>query len=213
MHHSHQSEPSVEEALRLYRRLLEGDPVAPPDFANAFLNPLIAWLQRTNRQIDPMACEEAAGEAIFSFILNVAKYVPEDLEVAAFLRMAAKRDLLNLLRKESRHQRQRRDLRLVELEPAAGKYLEREDDPSLSLQIEEAKQERLPPNEVWQQLTEAERRFLERMQEGERSTSAFAAILGLTELSVEEQRREVKRVKDRLKKRLERTEGTHGRSP
>ena len=49
-----------------------------------------------------------------------------------------------------------------------------------------------------------EKRVLPLMQDGERHTSAYAEVLGITQLSPLEQAREVKRVKDRLKKRLER---------
>src|SRR5690348_15841032 len=68
MHDPHHSKPSADDALFLHQRLLERDPVAPADFAVAFLKPLIAWLRRTNPGVDPVACEEAAGEAIVCFL-------------------------------------------------------------------------------------------------------------------------------------------------
>lgn len=212
MHDPPLDEPSSEYALHLYRRLLERDAVAPADFAEAFLEPLIAWLQITNSSVDPMACAEAASEAIVGFVINPGIYDPKRLEVLAYLRMAARRDLLNLLRKERRHQRHRRDFRVVEHGTEDGKYLGTEDDPSLPMQIEEARQDQALPDELWQELTDVERLVWERMQQGERRTSVFAVVLGVTHLSVAEQRREVKRVKDRLKKRMERTVGKRGRS-
>jgi DNA-directed RNA polymerase specialized sigma24 family protein len=138
------SDLSADVARRLYQRLLERDPVAPADFAVAFLKPLIAWIRSTNPGIDPMACEEAAGEAIVRFLNDPTKYDPQRLQLEAFLRMAAQRDLLNLLRKERRHQQHRRDWKVVEQALENGKYLRRDDDPSLPLQMEEAKQ-RQPP--------------------------------------------------------------------
>lgn len=212
MHPPPHSELSAEDALCLHRRLLERDPVGPADFAAAFLKPLIAWLQTTHAGVDPMACEEAADEAIVGLLNNPTAYDPDRLGVEAFLRMAAQRDLLNLLRKERRHHRNRRDLKVVEHASADGKYLMREDDPSLPLQIEEAKEHRTPPDALWQPLTDVERRFWEQMEQGEWRTPAFAIILGITHLPASEQRREVKRVKDRLKKRLERSGGKRGRS-
>jgi hypothetical protein len=82
----------------------------------------------------------------------------------------------------------------------------------LPLQIEEARQRQAPPDAVWQRLTDVERCFLEQMQQGEWRNSVFAVILGVTHLSAGEQRREVKRVKDRLKKRMKRAGGKRGRS-
>ena len=72
--------------------------------------------------------------------------------------------------------------------------------------------DRLRRTALWQQLTDVERRFWEQMEQGEWRTPVFAVILGVTHLSAAEQRREVKRVKDRLKKRKERSGGKRGRS-
>lgn len=212
MHDPPSSKLSAKDALRLHRLLLERDPVAPADFAAAFLQPLIAWLQITHSRIDPMLCEEAVGEAILAFLNKPSQYDPQRLGVEAFLRMAAQRDLRNLLRKERRHQQNRRDWNVVEEASADGKYLGRDEDPSLPLQIEEAKQQQALADAVWNQLTEVEQRFWEQMQQGEWRNSVFAVILGVTHLPVHQQRREVKRVKDRLKKRKERGGGKHDRS-
>jgi hypothetical protein len=212
MHGPPHSELSAESALHLYRRLLERDPVGPADFAVAFLNPLIAWLRSTNSGVDPTVCVEAADEAIVRFLNDPTRYDPQRLGVEAFLRMAARRDLQNLLRKERRHQKNRRDWIVVEQASEDGKYLQRDDDPSLPLQIEEARRRRAPPDAVWRQLTDVEKLCWEQMQEGERHHSVFAAILGVTHLSVREQKREVKRVKDRLNKRMQRAGGKRGRS-
>jgi RNA polymerase sigma-70 factor (ECF subfamily) len=212
MHDPHHSEPTDEDALRLHRRLLERDPLAPADFAVVFLKPLIAWLKTTNPGIDPMAYEEAAEEAIICFLKHPTAYDPQRLGLEAFLRMAARRDLLNLLRKERRYQQYRRDWKVVEQASAAGKYLGRDDDPSLPMQIEEARQQQAPPDAVWQQLTDAERRVWKQMQKGERRHEVFAVLIGVTHLPIAEQRREVKRVKDRLNKRMQRAGGKRGRS-
>lgn len=203
---------SAEEVLGLHRRLLDRDAVAPSEFAAAFLQPLIAWLQFTHSDVDPMACAEAASEAILGFLSNPTRYDSQRLGMEAFLRMAAKYDLLNVLRKEKRHQRNRRDWNDVEQASADGKYLEREDDPSLRLQLEEARQRQALPVAGQRPLTEAERCVWEQMQQGERRHAVFAVLLGVTHLPQAEQRRAVKRVKDRLKKRMERAGGKHEQS-
>jgi hypothetical protein len=123
--------------------------------------------------------------------------------------MSAQGDLRNALRREAR--RRRRDRVAVELSRDTGKYLSREDDPSLPLRIAEAEAEarEAVPASVREGLSEAEGRVWELMQCGERRTEVYAAALGITHLPWEEQRREVKRVKDRLTKRCERAEGGH----
>jgi RNA polymerase sigma-70 factor (ECF subfamily) len=205
------SELSPEDALRLHRRLLERDASAPADVAAAFLAPLITWLEATNPSADPTTCGEAAGQAIIDFIHNPSAYHPDGLAVRSFLRMAAQRDLQNALRKERRHQRNRRDWNLVEDAPEAGKYLGRDDDPSLRLQLAEAERQAAPPEALLRGLTEVERRVLELMRQGERRTAVYAAVMGILHLSTVEQRRRVKREKDRLAKRMQRWEGGHER--
>ena len=53
-----------------------------------------------------------------------------------------------------------------------------------------------------------EQQFLDLMLHGERKTTIFARALGIEKLSPSAQESEVKRVKDKLKKRIERR--THG---
>jgi RNA polymerase sigma-70 factor, ECF subfamily len=57
------------------------------------------------------------------------------------------------------------------------------------------------------ELSEVDRRLLGLMANGVRETSAYAAVLGISHLPAELQRKAVKRHKDRLKKRLERLGG------
>ena len=106
------------------------------------------------------------------------------------LRMSARGDLRNLLSKERRLNKGRVPWESVELSPDAGKYLGRDDDPSLPLRLAEEKQtnasaigDSVPPG-----LSEQDLRALELMVQGERRTSVFAEVYGLCELSAKEQR-------------------------
>lgn len=193
--------PSQAQALRLHRQLCDNDGTAPVAVCRAYLDPLLTWIEDKNRRAPPELCEEAVHLALCGYLHDPATYDPERGELASYLRMAAQGDLLNLLGKEQRHQRGRVSLTAVELSPDAGKYLGREDDPSLRLRIAE---EQTADDPVRDGCDEGERRVLDLMREGERHTAAYAAALGIGHLSGEEQERQVKRVKDRLKKRLER---------
>ena len=51
------------------------------------------------------------------------------------------------------------------------------------------------------------------MLAGERRTAVFAAAVGLSDRSLREQAQEVKRVKDRIKKRIERAGGAREQIP
>ena len=124
-----------EQQLDLHQRLVEGDPVAPSELAETFLNRLIASLRETNSSRIPQDfLEDAAGTAIVSLIKNPRAFdaclSKGDEPLFAYLCMGAKRDLQNILKRESRHWRGRKDLESVEQSPQAGKYLGAEDDPA-----------------------------------------------------------------------------------
>lgn len=199
--------PPPEQGRALHARLLAGDPVAPADLAEAYLDSLAIWLQRQNPGVtDPHHCTIAAGEAIIALIKAPRSYDPARRSLEGYLRMSAQGDLLNLLRNERRHSDRRTSLEAVELSPVAGKYLwDVEGDPARIVEREDelavATRPTLPG------LTPQEEQALALMRQGERKTIAYARVLGLDRLPVAEQRQGVKRVKDRLQKRLLRAGG------
>jgi RNA polymerase sigma factor (sigma-70 family) len=199
------------EHRELYRRLLEGDALAPADLAEAFLDQLAGELQRFNPQQDPHLCTEAAVDAILALIKNPRSYDPaRGTSLAGYLRMSARGDLQNRLRKERRHSDRRADLEAVELSPTGGKYLQDgEADPIHILIGREELEEmiaRIPtvPAAVLDELTEQERVVLSLIRQGQRKTEVYARALGIDGLPVAEQRQVVKRLKDRVQKRLQR---------
>lgn len=191
---------------RLYERLVNRDALAPNDLATAFLEPLVRWLTETNGGIHPDMICEAADEAILALLHNPASYHPLEMELEDYLRMSAQGDLRNALNKEMRHRRGRNRLEVVELSDDDGKYLGRNDDPALPLMIEEelASLARSVPDSVRDGLTEVEVRVLELMLRKERRTSCYVEACDIADRPLEEQKRVIKQIKDRLKKRIER---------
>src|SRR5947209_3740975 len=109
---SPRSLPTREEELNLHRRLVDADPVASADLARTYLVPLIASLTQSNsRRISQEFIEDAAGEALMCLVKNPEKFDASlnsaSLPLFAHLRLAAQRDLQNILRRERRHQRGR----------------------------------------------------------------------------------------------------------
>lgn len=200
----------------LHARLLAGDVTASSDLAAAYLEPLVTWLLRHNPTLDPHLCETAADDAILALIANPSGYTPQKMGLQAYLRMSASGDLKNALRREARHGRGRARLDAVELSPELGKYVQDAGaDPARIVEGREAVIElidrrRRVPRAVRALLTDAERRALALLLEGERRTAMYAAALDIADLTPAEQRREVKRVKDRLKKRLTRSGDADG---
>lgn len=189
--------PDTATATDLYRRLLTSDRVASSEFAAAFLEPLIAYLHAAYPHADDHHRIEAAEDAVLSVIRNPAVYDPSRGNLLTFLRMAARRDLDNIRAREQRHQRNREIRDCVELGTQDGNGFQDADLPSFDDPGIAA---------IVATLSEDERRVLDLMRTGERRTEAFAALLGVANRSVDEQRRVVKQVKDRVKKRFQRTE-------
>lgn len=206
---------SRSQARALHQRLLGSDPVAPSDLAAAYLDPLTDWLVEHNPRLDPELCATAAEDAILALIKRPASYKPERQTLEVYLRMSAAGDLKNLLRSESRHRRRRANLEAVELSPTMRKYLQDDEaDPARLLERweeEAAAAERVRlPAAVESSRSPKEAEVMRLMVHGERKTTAYAQALGIAHLPFEQQQREVKRVKDRLKKRLERAREGHG---
>jgi hypothetical protein len=198
--------PGPDEGLALHRRLLESDPTAPADLALAYLDSLVAWLTEHHPRLDRDLHTQAADDALLALIEHPASFQPAKQTLDVYLRIAAQGDLLNLLRREGKHHAGRVPWNSVELSENAGKYLGQDADPSLPLQLAEAEQEllRSVPAAVLAGLSEAEVRGLLLLRRGERSNAIWAENCGFAHLPPDELDREAKRLKDKLKKRLER---------
>jgi DNA-directed RNA polymerase specialized sigma24 family protein len=185
--------PSDDELLAAWRRL-----VADPDTAGAFaalaLPPLEADLARQIRGADPHLVTEAADVTVAAFLKNPTRFDPARSPLPAFLRLAARRDLLNLRRAECRHREGRVPWDSVEFDLPAGNDPEEgpalADHPALRVAVDG--------------LCETDRRVLELMLDRERATAVFAAVLGVEDRPADEQARIVKRAKDRVIARLKR---------
>jgi len=205
---------SEDEERSLHRRLVERDVTAPTDLARLFLDHLISWLVEKNSSgVPEELCVEAAEDALIALMKSPASFDPtRGKRLAAYLRMSAQGDLRNILRREGRHGNHVR-LEDVELSPEAGKYLAVHDDPlrSLERQEESAKATRTVVAPVREGLSDAESRALDLMLQGERKTALYAGALGIGHLPTRDQRAEVKRVKDKLKKRIKRETSGDGK--
>lgn len=179
--------------LAAWERLVADSDTAA-DFAELVLGPLIQALAARHSDAPPDDLETAAGDALLELFDNPSRFDPTRRGLAGYLLMAAEGDLRNLRAKERRHHRQRIPGDVVELDPAArneeGADLPPWDSPQLQAALVA--------------LTPHERAVLELQRGGERRTAAFAELLGLADRSADEQAAEVKRVKDRALKRVQR---------
>ena len=188
------------ELIELHKRLLSDDPVVPEEIFNIAAPELERHLRARFPSlavgIDPDIRTLAVYETLTDYFKNPGKYDPDKRGLMGYLRMAARRDMQNLLRKESRHVAGRVSLEGVEFSQSDGNDVSERvaEDIDGGRMIEDLKQG----------MTSEERAVFGLMLDGERSTEVAAAVMNIGHLPQGEQAREVKRVKDRIKKRIQR---------
>lgn len=199
------SEPSRHWQIQKHQQILnETSPTAFAQLSELALPHLIEFLQHEFRQVEVHLHETAAIDSLLTYHHAPEKYDPEKLTLFAYLRMSARHDLLNAL---DHNKRQRRPLLDIE-EPGIQAQLVAEGETEAFV-IEDwldssnsTKQTMLRNFET--ELNETDRQLFLLMLNGVRETEPYAAIMELNLLPIAEQRREVKRAKDRLTKRLTR---------
>lgn len=200
-------EEREEYARQLHARLLEGDPAAPGDFAEAFLGELVQRLRAKARpSCEDASVRDAATDALLDYVQHPSKFKPNKSALMTYLTMAAYRDLLNSVAKEQRRRCREVPLQVVEETLDQGNNEVEPENGVLDGMTAEKRTELLQT--VSKMFPDArDRAFLELMMNGERKTSAFCRVLGIQTLTPDEQRRAVKRHKDRITKRLQRLGG------
>ncbi len=189
--------PPEEELLAAWDRLAD-DPTAGGAFVALAMPPLVRQLAAWRSTADPHAVESVAADVLFWLVKNPSRYDPARSPLTAFLLLVARRKLLTALASERRHQVGK--IPWDDVEFALADRNEEVDDDSPSFDHPELQA-------VTATLSETDRRLLDLMRDGERSSIAFAAVMGIADRPIEEREREVKRAKDRIKARLKRAAG------
>lgn len=200
----HEAAETGEGDRALHARLLRRDLSAPSDLVQAHLEPLVRWLRARYPRADDDLLQDVAVDLLLSLAERPEQYDPDRAPLQRYLRMAARRDVQNALRGERRRSRLLVRVQHVELAGPTGKRpVESAEDPAEMV----ARSEPLSPRTlalVRSAFDDAEWEIVQLMLDGERRTGPYAALLGLAERPPQEQARQVKRVKDRLLKRLQR---------
>jgi DNA-directed RNA polymerase specialized sigma24 family protein len=191
--------------LVLHRRLCDGDRTASDELAALLLDPLVERISRQFPRADEHWHFQAVADALLDYCARPHHFDERrGVPLAPFLLMTCRRNMLNLLRGEARRRtRKGQAAQLsatssVELDPVAGNLIQQEESAQLHQQEEDYMNLLQDPQD---------QQILALRLRGERSTVAFAAILGISHLPIEVQRREVKRAKDRIDKILRRKGG------
>lgn len=193
--------------LHLHHRLLQGDPRAPSELMECMYEPLVRRLANINPtiwRIDETIIIDAVVDALSSYIKRPEQFQPERSALFTYLAMSAQGDLRNTL---ARLRRER--ARLVSLDPVVHDHASGNDsvDSSGAVPVEELSLSARVLCQAVMQVRRAlhdsrEQEVLDLIIEGERRTEMFARVLQLEGMAPAEQVRAVKRVKDRIKRRI-----------
>ena len=206
------SEPSRPWQIQKHQQILNQDsPTAFAQLSEIALPYLVASLQQEFRQVEPHLHETAAIDCLLTYYAAPEKYNPEKLSLFAYLRMAARHDLLNAI---DRNNRQKRPLLSID-EPTIQSQLVESDvqvnsfslDKWLGNDANSGRRTLLQNFEAT--LDSTDRQLFLLMLNGVRETEPYAEIMQLDMLPLTEQRSAVKRAKDRLTKKLSRFATSH----
>jgi RNA polymerase sigma-70 factor (ECF subfamily) len=185
-----------------HQRLLQGDPTAPSEVILAYLEPIARRLrQRFPGVEDETLIQDAVTDALFQYIQSPGRFDPTRSSLSSYLTMAARGDLLNALARERRRTARQVPLEAVAEAALAGNTLG-EDESTGSAAYDRMAAPDLMQRVLQQVPDPVDREILQLMLAGERKTANYAGLLQIQDRSEAEQRRIVKRHKDRLKKRL-----------
>jgi DNA-directed RNA polymerase specialized sigma24 family protein len=191
---------------QIHRRILHNDATAFAELCEAALPGLVRFLQSRFSEQDNHMCESTAIDCLLKYYQTPKIYNPKKISLFAYLRMAARYDLMSAVDKENHlHQR------LTSLDELAGEPQTPEDEARDS---QAALDDLLQRHTDWSfaeiikaletHLDRAEKRCLWLMLEGVRDNARYAEVLDLAQTDEASQRVDVKRAKDRLVKKLHR---------
>jgi DNA-directed RNA polymerase specialized sigma24 family protein len=187
----------------LLQRLRRRDPVAAEEFCDSYL-PRLAQDRRwvPAGVYDQHMVWDAATDAVLEFIETADRYNPARMGILGYLRMAARRNVLNLIAREQRHGSRRAALDPVDLSAVAGNDQQETSNLPEGLTAEAGRaflrrlREKLTNAQDWEAAV--------MMLDGVRSTEEYARLWGLLHLPAQECRIEVRRRKNRIGKVIER---------
>jgi DNA-directed RNA polymerase specialized sigma24 family protein len=199
-------EPSRAWQEQVHQRILENEVTAFAELCEYTLPYLVSYLQAGFPDCEASLHETTAIDCLLAYRARAKQYDPTQISLFAYLRMAARRDMLNAIDKKTRHEK-----RLTSIHDAAiQSQLPTQDPLQEQREVDEWLQERtdLTLAQILKmldkELDEYEKRVLLLMLEGVKDTQRFIEVLPIQDLDDASQRKVVKQAKDRLVKKLRR---------
>ncbi|MBN8790536.1 MAG: hypothetical protein J0I84_25940 [Terrimonas sp.] len=195
----------------LHNLIKSGDDLAFSRLCDKYLESTIKKVRQFNRQahsIDNSIISEVVVDSFYAYLHNPEKFNPDKQTLERFLVIDAEGDLKNAWAKRKKHYqkfeviknevefdeqfRNSESGRIITLKTPSQMLIDKEADGILSTELKKH----------FNSEKDIEMAIL--ILSRERDTGRYAAILEITHLQFEEQQREVKRNKDRIKKVLDR---------
>jgi DNA-directed RNA polymerase specialized sigma24 family protein len=191
---------------QIHKQILQHKATAFAELCELALPHLVVFLQQRFPQYESGLHEATAVDCLMHYYGRPTQYNPDKLSLFSYLRMAARNDMLNTLTRDGRDQH-----RLLEIDdPTLQPYLQ---EPNTFAQTDEldrwlGQHTHLSRQQILQaldqELSRTDKKLMTLMLNGVRDSRQYAAVMGLTHLDTGQQRREVKRAKDRITKKLQR---------
>lgn len=201
-----QNEPSRKWQEHQHDLVVQANATAFAELCEIALPHLAQFLHAQFPLYDDALHGMTAIDTLLAYHAQPQKYDPGKLSLFAYLRMAARRDFLNVINKRQRH-----DRRLINIDDPGTQYLM----PNL-----ESLEELFLVDEWLYQYTDLtqeefisvlnatlddlDQEIFSLMLDGVRETEAYARVLDIKQESKQMQQKEVKRAKDRVIKKLQR---------
>ncbi|NTX01826.1 RNA polymerase sigma factor [Myxococcus sp. CA040A] len=187
--------PSKAEEEALHAKILQKDVTAPAEVHRAFMDVIIHVLDREVPCRHREVAHDSAIDAVLHYLKAPERFDPHRGRLSTYLTQIAKKRALDrrrtLEKRELREQKYAGEFELVARSPKEA--------------LEATVEARLLMDRLESSgLVPEEQAFLRLVLQGEGSTERLAVALGLGPLPEDERRRQVKRHRDRLMKRLQR---------
>jgi len=202
-----QNDPSSAWQANIHQRILDGDPIAFAELCDKAIEPITQYLMGSdNRSVDDL-CRSIVHDTLLNYHLNPTKFDPERGKLFPYLRMDARGDLKNLLSSQSNAEEKIIRFEDSNVEEWLGGRNNIQEDRELTEWIEDMADQSAEDffKEFRDKFDDQEWAVIQEwVIDGNRETEPIALILRIETEDNEIQRKEVKRYKDKLQKKMQR---------
>ena len=200
---------ATDKELQLHLLIKENNDLALTKLYDLFGEPIVRCLKKWFRKIavtDEALIMEAVNEAFWGYYKNPQTFDPNQNSLQRFLEIAADRDMRNILKREEKFLTKRQLPESVELEEIFWNGVKRDNQSADENLIRQQSFELVDKELSIHFTNEVDLLLAKMILLEERDTKVFSDVLKIQGLPMDEQRREIKRNKDRIKKVLERNQ-------